>query len=253
MGESILKLLLAFLLIIPLILGAANSAALASETANPKNSDINFGEQQLELMLAARPSMVPLVRKGDPVWNWAARQLGGEATGSKYRWRNEPLQSAGYYPPPFAYHEVALKAETGCVSVRDKQEDGLPADPEKMWSAFIYELFNIRNDVYFDQIWQDARAGRITREEFVLRNAKVEYNAVKAMMHFYNHTWKPNAKSIGFITQPLAWWPTELPSTAEEWIDQHRVQNPGYFKRYEMDFDSLNPSKQKDEFSGDTH
>lgn len=235
-----------------LIAVSGNSAVADDEPAGAQTAsttpisklELKFGEKQLKRMLSDRKSMRQLVTKGDDLWLWSAQQFAGNGGERRYKWKNKTSKKSGVQQFG-AFHNYDLNKNTGWICVQKTRSDGLAAAPEQMWSGVIYEFFNSRNDKDFEETWKLAAHGKLTKEEYLARATKLEYNALKEMNSFYENTWKLHAEKMGYPSWN-AYWYKELPATYEEWIDQYKKINPAYVsyheKSYEVATSKLKPT-----------
>lgn len=197
--------------------------------------DLKFGGKQLKRMLHDRPRMKDLVQKNDALWMWSIRQFGGESTGRRYKWIKKTSHEGHEQFP--AWHDYSMRKKLGWITVNKNRSDGLPATPEEMWSGAIFEMFNTRNDEVFQRLVTDAFDGKLSKDEFIKRSTRLEYNAVKATNDFYESTWKPHVAKLGYESCNAYWFP-DLPSTYEEWAEKMNKAYPAYFNYFDKCYES---------------
>lgn len=198
---------------------------LPSEKYPVTEADLAFGEKQLEQLLMDRPQMAKHVKKGDPVWTWIIRQFAGEHTGVRYRWNNTTDDES------FDDTIACNNSFKHWIAVVSKKKNGPEEKPDKMWAAFIFECFNIRNNRDFEILWDEVLALKVSKEEFAHRSAKLEYNALREQSAFFKNVWAPHVKEIGEQTYG-PYWRENLPPTYEQWITEYQKRVPAYLAYY---------------------
>jgi hypothetical protein len=85
-----------------------------------------------------------------------------------------------------------------------------------LWELAIFELYNICNAPSFLSLQQAACDGKLTRDEYMLRTAQLEYGSHVQTREFYNDTWKAWVRDKGLALQPFV-WSEQLPATVQDW------------------------------------
>jgi hypothetical protein len=178
--------------------------------------------------------MGEFARKGDPIWNWAARQFAGEYTGKRYYWNGDPAFKRAQCA--IAFHHVPSGKDVGYVSVRNSDEDGYIVSPEQMWAVLIFELYNIRNDDEFREL--ASRPVHLSKAEFIRGCAQCEYKALQQLGPFYKKFVQP-AEPInhGLVA---SYWNLDLPSTFDQWFEKCK-KNTKYIDYYGYMYDKEIP------------
>lgn len=183
-------------------------------------------------MVKDRPEMGRYVRKEDPIWQYCARQYGGEAIGEHIVWNNtQPLDRFN------ASHIVPHHGKAGQILVAVQRAGAARANNcEELWLMATYELFNIRNHTRQDAVWEAALSGEIDRTEYIRRTALLEYEAFPYLAAAYKALWKPAVEAKGIKTTPSEWGLT-LPGTGEEWLKQYGEPRPYPWGVYGKNYD----------------
>jgi hypothetical protein len=197
-------------------------------------ADLDYGELQLARMLADRPRMAALVKRGDCIWNFAARYYGGQFTGMRYAWANTPDLDAS--KTATASHNYSLETKSGTITVADQDRDGRDIPAEMLWSNLLFELLNTRNDRDFETLWLAAINQEISRDEFIRKYTKLEYVTLLELWIVYTNGWKQHAQKMG-IASNQDYWGGKVPSTFEYWYHSMRKSHPDYFNYYESTYD----------------
>ncbi|MDX2105119.1 MAG: hypothetical protein SFY67_01845 [Candidatus Melainabacteria bacterium] len=178
--------------------------------------DLIFGMTQVDKMINDRKPMGFLVKKGDPIYNWAARQFAGEACGEHITWNNqEDLGKPAIYK---ADHCYPSKEEKAFIRIRSNNGSGNFYDEHSLWESCIFELHNIRNFKAFDKVYNDACKGKLTKEEWLRRNTMIEYKSNKAVKDFFYRNWAPFLTAKGIDYRLHLWDVDWTPETFEQWI-----------------------------------
>ena len=167
-------------------------------------ADLQHGQQQVRRMLKDRPAMAQYGDKASVLYPWAVRKFAGEDLGQRILW-----DSVDPSPDWDAEHCPPTAESPGFIRVRGKYKDGPDAGkertPEEMWSEAVFELYNIVNVKDFQRIEDDAAAGKLSKDEFVVRMAEVECRAAEKMRAFYIRVFLPWAKEHRLSTNPRFW------------------------------------------------
>jgi hypothetical protein len=200
--------------------------AAVAPTRSLSAADLAFGKQQVERMVKDRPEMARYVRPTDPVWKYCQRAFAGEAIGQRVYWDSALPDT----DETAAEHMGPVGNDPGYIRVREKYatgfQKGTPLTCEELWSSAVYELENIRGTKGFDALYKLACDGKLTREQWIRENTKLEYGACRRTAKLYRTLWLPVAKARGNPTVGTEWF-ADAPSTYEGWISLYTDPN-GY-------------------------
>lgn len=186
-------------------------------------ADLAFGRQQVDQMMHDRPQMATCVERGDIVYQWAVRQFAGEATGQHIYWIAEVTDSPAAWPLSLSYRPIG--SSEGRIFISKQYQEGPDSGQnlscERLWACAVFELYNISYVNQESAVYQEAIAGKISRQEFTLRLAKIEYDAIQRTIQFYQSAWRPFAKKKSHETTKKYWF-ADSPDTYEKWIGQYR-------------------------------
>ncbi|MBN1342919.1 MAG: hypothetical protein JXQ73_09585 [Phycisphaerae bacterium] len=209
---------------------------LMSQICGSSLDHLEHGRSQVRAMLQGRPAMREHVEEGDAIWEWAARRFAGEELGQEVYWDpNSPRR--GF----LGEHRIPRPGVTGCIRLREVHpwgpKQGTPLSFEDLWGAAVFELFNITSAAAFLRLYDDARAGEIDRDGYVLGMAEIEYSAIVRTKRFWEENWLPWTKSKGVPPRPFLSLSTWQPSY-EAWIrqfprDPNRYPWRDYGKHYD--------------------
>jgi tetratricopeptide (TPR) repeat protein len=167
--------------------------------------DAEHGRKQLLKMLADRPLMNRYLDESDDLWSWAAWKYGAKIAGSKVVWDSSPTDD----PNCPAQHHIPTHGEDGTIRIRDLSLDDFlnnkTAAFDRLWSGAVFELHNIENAAEFDELYDRAKSGDVTEEEFVKSMFTIELKAGQRTRKWYVELYLPHAKKYGIPTYPENW------------------------------------------------
>lgn len=223
--------ILSSFLIISLFLLHAIPASALDELAKPdtpipahnksyagkvSSDDLIFGMSQTDKMMQDREPMRLLVQKGDRIYDWVSRQFAGEACGKRVSWNaDENLGKPASYKSDHCYPSKDEKAFIRIRSGRDKDN---VYDEHLLWECCIFQLHSLRNFKSYDQNYNEACNGKLTKDQWIRKNTENEFNTNKATKDFFYRNWAPHLKSKGIDPQEHLWEVDWTPATYEEWI-----------------------------------
>lgn len=174
---------------------------------------MKHAEEQLRAMLADRPEMARHFSPGDRLWNWTLRQLANTAAGEPIYWDSTPPNNST------AAHQIPTRVNRGAINLRPADESE-KADPdaafERLWAGLVYELHNISASKEFQQCFDDVQNGSLSKDEFVMRMARIELRAEQETRAFYAALFLPWARAAGMPRSDASQWTLHLDSTDED-------------------------------------
>lgn len=193
---------------------------LSRQTPTP--DDLSHGQCQIQRMLKDRPGMrggsgLPDMTEDDIIWQWVAHGFAGRHCGFRVYWDPEPPT----YDAPASHRQVHGK---GYVRIRNRDVHDRSGRErwqafDTMWSGVVFELYNLANTEGFKWTHWEALAGRLDREEYAERAARLEYDAVTYSARFYEYAWRPWAVERGHSPDAHVWhYPA--PTSYEKWFRQ---------------------------------
>lgn len=203
----------------PAVSGWQNSTTAPKASKTLSAQDLQFGEQQLQKMRQDRPQLAKILFKNGPIWPWAVRQFAGEAANQRIYWNSNELSDKG-----FEYdsdHSYPTTARLGCIRLRKKDEHGKELAPDRLLAAFVFECHNISNGPAFDRVYETSLTGKLSKNQFIEQNTKIEFEATRKTADFYRRVYLPLAQKEHYATNPL-YWEAESPTTYAAWIGQYK-------------------------------
>jgi hypothetical protein len=199
-----------------LLFCAHNSESKGVEVAGP-----NWGTEQLTRLLHDRPELQSIVKTGNKISDWLVVAFGNRSQGITIHWDGGPLSSSA----PFDGESQWLDNDKNVyVRVgryyRTGSSVGLERRPEEILFSIVFELNNVKYRQENLKIRELARAGAITRNDYVVAIAKCEYQALQETGEFYRNVWTPFCVDAGFNSDPKIWI-TARDVTFDNWISQY--------------------------------
>jgi len=182
-----------------------------------KESDLERGKTQLRRMLRDRPEMARGLTEEDELFQWAARKFAGEDVPTWIEWQN--MSDISDFD---AWHQPPDEDTPGQIFVRkvhgppSRMTWGSAPSFDELWMWAAYEMHNIQSHREFHELWDRALAGTITRDEYILGYARLEYGALLRTRVFFIEIYYPWAKKHGRMTTED--WGLDVPYTFDEWI-----------------------------------
>jgi hypothetical protein len=177
--------------------------------------DLAHGTEQLEKMLSHRPTMRAYLTPDDEIYDWARRQFAGEQLRTRVFWlQDDPKagqEAECFYDPdanPPAYIRVRVTWAHG-------PQQGEEKTFEELWSETVYELINIRLYARYCELWADALAGHVSKEQWVRRNAALGLEIAEITRDFYKELWVPLCREHSIGSTPERWYVT-MPLDVDE-------------------------------------
>lgn len=172
---------------------------------------------QMRSALSIDGEVIPIKKNSLP-FEAVENLLSTKLLGKNISW--EVLEGAGD-SPYLANHSIPSLDKKGVIRLRRQFLDhkGVVRPPtfEECWHATIFELYNIRSYVEFKAVTRDAYAGKVTENEWVKKNLKIEYSNLLKARQFYHNKWKKWTKDNQIPSREEIWDRTAGLS-ANDWI-----------------------------------
>ena len=94
-----------------------------------------------------------------------------------------------------------------------------PATCEELWSEASFELNNLSYNAFFDRIYQDAIAGKLSKKVWMEQNTRVEFLAFLKTKRVYENLWQ-NVQDSDH--SDVAAWGNDEPDNYTDWIAQYQ-------------------------------
>ena len=203
--------------------------------------NLRHGNLQVSRMLSDRPRMSKVksqdgriikVTKKDAIWIWAAKAYGQKINGEVVEWNNSKIKKPIHYR---AEHSIPHNGKKGFIRIRkilkDRHGQIRQATFDELWKACVFELFNIQSAKKFVAVYHKALTGKLTKEEWVRLNIKIEYDAFAKLKEFYKTVWVQWSKKNGYRISRA--WAGTVPDSYEKYIQLHlRGSSYQYWENY---------------------
>jgi hypothetical protein len=100
---------------------------------------------------------------------------------------------------------------------------------EELWSAIVFEIYNIRNHQEFSKIYNEALIKEVSENEWDQKNKQIEYSALKKLNLFYQTIWKPWSQELRLNNMPELWRGDVRNTSFKEW---YKKNNYKYWRDY---------------------
>lgn len=178
-----------------------------------KQSDLAHGRLQVERMLRDRPVMRNLVQEDDELYRWAVRQYAGEQLGHPIDWNPADGKES-----ICRFSSQRLRGEI-CISKfsESKEKDPQPQSFDGLWGDFFIQTQYIETRRDRPELMLLAVGAGISREDFIRRNAELDFAAAQRTREVVLTVWK--SWSEGKLLNPyLVEYYENLPVTFDEWL-----------------------------------
>ena len=202
--------------------------------------------RQMLFVLRDRPKMAryPVgdelrwVLQGDEIWQWAAARFAGSGTGFWIGWDEDP-------PSDDFEADHFYRWDRGWIRILDDSKEKAKSQGlafEEQWEKLVFEFFNQENASGFSELWEAALKGRISRDDYIIGNARLEHVACRKTLDFYSTIWVRWCGKTGFTTDAEVWTRNFMPKF-EDWIRQYPRGSKYPWKVYGGYFDTAETSR----------
>ena len=199
-----------------------------AKNKNLSRNAIRHEHLQVKRMIKDRPLMGKHITKKDFVWKWAVRKFAGEDLPDTIDWNNgNPYQGA------WADCVHPAKSEGGYIRIKNLKNDTF----DSLWAKAVFELINITLYVNILKLIQKAYRGQISKKNFIINMAKIEFKAVKMTEQFYKEIWEPWSQQRNFSTVPHMWY-VGIPIRFEDWLKGYDKKSDYPWKVYSHFYDN---------------
>ena len=187
-------------------------------------------------MLRDRPAMAQFGEKAAVLYHWAARKFAGEDLHEQLFWdATEPrsFEADNWSPTADAAGRIRIRR-----TYFDGVKKGKEVSFEEMWERAVFELYNIASTPDFQRLNQEAAAGQLTKETFVVKIIECESRAAEKTRAFYIHVFLPWARDQYLPTDPSKWLIAGRADSRQNLLLRH-IEKPGpYWRHYEQRYDA---------------
>ncbi|MGC3967594.1 MAG: hypothetical protein QM775_09555 [Pirellulales bacterium] len=160
------------------------------------------GETQLKCMLSDRPSMADHIQSKNLLWNVLSFMFSGAGNGSPIKWDGSYESGSVGKPPSFCKF-----TSSGPVIAVSANHNGRALSHDELWRLAVFELHNaLLNSSTWANLLRQARDETISKRDFVISAAKMEYGAICATRTFYVQYFIPSIAATHGATDSSLWW-----------------------------------------------
>jgi hypothetical protein len=157
----------------------------------------------------------------DEVWRWLEVHFYNH--GLTIRWSNNQSTLLHY----LARHTYSPDGHP-VIFIARKLSSGAPISAEAQLSGLVFELLNATHEDEFENVAAQGRLGEMSRDEFILANARIEFAVCHETQDFYHEVWRPHVLR-NHLNDRGGNWHLAVGDDFDEWIAYHRrVSHDGY-------------------------
>jgi len=161
------------------------------------------------------------ITEKDAIYIWLVEQFAFQSDGLIF-WNSDPPLAI-----TMADNSLASESGVGYIRIRDIYTSGKTRGNyisfEELWYYAVYEAISEHMSKSWNELYDKARHKEITRDEFVLSAARLEFEISEKTKDFYFMVWIPWAKNVGFKSDRQI-WRIDAPQTFDKWIADYSVK-----------------------------
>jgi hypothetical protein len=235
------KFVLIFLSLLALgLFGEGEARAADPVDSNVQAASTDHGDLQVFELVSDRPQLQVVVQKDGPIWNWLRDGFNYSEDGVKIFWDSGPTKKTN----TTADSETRTDQSTKWCFIRaDLLYKGGPyvgteIKAEELLYDIVLELNNAKQRNEAAKIWRQAYNGKLTRKEYILDNAKLEFRSGKGVKSFYEEVWVPYCKEHQ-IEPDHRLWALCQPVFYQTWIKQFPPGSTYPWRLYGDQYDDI--------------
>lgn len=168
-------------------------------------TDLNWGQTQVERLLQDRPQLTEIVEEDDELWRFLCEGFGGAFATSRVEWDPASPDRAN------AQHYTPRRNSRGRIQVARHKPNSEGSEPielsaEEVLAATCFELHNMARSETYRVLFSMALRGQIAKDVFVREAFLCEVHAVEETRAFYANVVLPYLHAKGFESNPKHWW-----------------------------------------------
>jgi hypothetical protein len=173
----------------------------------------------LESLMADHPELLTLIKRDDEIWQWLDVHFTNH--GNTVQWTHD--QGVNFK------HYIAMSSYTKpIIYLAPHTRSGQSISPQLQLSGLVYELLNISHEDEFKAVVALARAGKLTRDQFVVEMARIEFKTCHETKVFHDLVWLPYALK-NHLSPIRGNWHLTIGDNFNRWLNYHRrVVKDGY-------------------------
>jgi hypothetical protein len=196
---------------------------LAPQDAHPQD----FTSPAFVKLLSDLPELRAVLKPRDVVWNWINRRL-LNTNGSKVYFTDKYT-----FSDDWASVSYTSRRGNWFIAIRENDKSNRPYSSEKILARVVYELYNLENQNEFNELDVKVIQKQVTCDDYILKNAELEFQAVRKEDLFYINIYLPYAIKNNFPHDEDN-WNSQLASNYNQLLG-----NPDYVNYYKRGYQSV--------------
>lgn len=171
---------------------------------------------ELRRMVQDRPQLLDVIQPGDPIWTWLDGRF-RSTNGRPVYW-----SAQNRYPRPDHYLSAHSYTPAGAtiVEVADSKVNGTKLLGEQVLALLVFELLNASHRDEFLRVDNLARAGFISKSDYLREVAKIEHGSIMELQSFWAKVWVPFAVNRNISINNDFW----MKSACEDFDQWYRIE-----------------------------
>jgi hypothetical protein len=205
----------------------------------PDLNQVNHGDVQVSTLVQDRPQLQDIIYRNNPIWKWLQNAFNYSNGGIKIYWDPGPTMKANTFGG-----ETEFLQDSGICFIRVdrtyKEGDFIGVDKraEEVLATLILELNNAQHRDENMKIWKMALEGKLTRNEFILACARLEFGSEQGVKQFLVGTWLPFCESRHIQSDYQIWWMSH-PGTFDDMMKFYPPGSDYPWKIYGDQYDQI--------------
>ncbi len=236
-----MNLKFATIILFLLTLGPCNLCKSDPIVSHDENSD--HGVVQVTALSNDRPQLKTILQPQSEIWKWMVDAFNYSDGGAKIFWDPGLTSKANNY----SVAESETYRDTSICFIRaDKTYKygpfiGVNVPTEELLEAIVMELNNVRQHSEFSKINQMAIDSKISREDYILGCANIEFKSQAGVRAFFENVWMPYCAKYHIHTDQQIWANCKA-EKFEYFMQRFPKDSPYPWKFYGDQYDSMTNS-----------
>lgn len=225
--------------------GSTNEAP-ATTPAAPEPSGVSvaeamaFGQEQVDQVVRDRPQLAAVVLPGSEIDRYLAKAFAAPDLGYRLVWKSAAtMPGIDNAAESSSFPDAKNRSYITVDGIwKSGPEAGVVRSAEDILINLVFELNNARGGMAHETLAQDALFGKTSRDDFIQRSARLEYDAWQSVIDFHDHQWQAFCRTSGTADSP-ARWRLNMRSSFDTWINSYPKTNWYPWNFYGKRFDDL--------------
>lgn len=220
------------------LLALAAKTCGAADATDSAVTDEEHGKEQITWLLHDRPQLQPIVLPGSPVWNYLQDGFTYSINGEHIFWdptSTSAVDESGALTQFMRSHMIFIRADR---TYKEGEAAGRDISGEAMLRHVVFELNNAKRRDEFNAVAAKAERGELTRRQFILAVAAVEFGTSQATRLFWNNVWRPYCRREHLQSNDELWANVDY-GNFDDWMRQFPEGSWYPWQIYGLDYDRL--------------